>query len=484
MKKKILVISFRHETNTFCPRHGDENAFRANRYLVGQESLDKQRGTGAEIGAFLSVFDKREDVELIPTCSLYASPCGSVTGDVYDFVVKTVTETIREKAPFDGVLVDFHGAMVADGHPDGEGDLLELVRGMVGDDVPIVTSLDLHANVTEKMARYANAMVPYERYPHVDIFETGIVVARMMEDIIDGRFNPVMAYRRIPFLLPLFPSDAPEMKKLYDVARGLQEKSGVRCVRFAHGFFASDIEEMGMSVLVVADSDKALAESVADELAALITNEIPNMKREYMSLDDALDIAETEGNGPVAIGDASDNPGAGALGDTTHILRRILERGITGAAVATILDPTSVELCEKAGVGNTLELNLGGWSDPIYSGGPLKVNALVRMITDGKYVNKGPMLRGVEVNHGKSAVVEISGNTVIITTLPRQPLDLEIFRRHGICPEEQKILVSKSAIHYRASYSEVAREMITVSLQGYSSPIPQNYKYKNWKGKV
>lgn len=483
MKKKLLIISFRHETNVFCPRHADENAFRSNRFLVGAESLDKQRGTGAEIGAFLEVFDKREDIDLIPTCSLYASPCGSVSADVYDFVVKNVVDTIEKNKPFDGVLIDFHGAMVAEGHPDGEGDLLEIIREHLGFDVPVVTALDLHANVTEKMARLASAMIPYEQYPHTDIFETGIVAAKIMEDTLDGKFTPVMACRRIPFLLPLFPSDAPEMQKLYSVAKRLQDTYGARSVRFAHGFFASDIEEMGVTVMAVTNGDIELAQRIADELAAAIENEIPNLKREYISLDEALDIALSE-TGPVAIGDASDNTGAGATGDTTHILRRILERGITGAAVATILDPASADICAKAGVGATVELKLGGWTDAEYSGGPLNVTAHIRMISDGKYVNKGKMLHGVEVNHGTTAVVEIEGNLVLITSLPRQPLDLEIFRRHGIVPEEQKILVTKSTIHYRASFGTVASKMITVALQGYSSPIPQNYNYKHWKGKV
>ena len=483
MKKKLLIVSFRHETNVFCPRHADETAYRNNRFLVGAESFDKQRGTKAEIGAFLDVFDGRDDVELIPTVSLYASPCGSVSADVYDFVVKNVVDTIEKNKPFDGVLVDFHGAMVADGHPDGEGDLLEIIREKLGFEVPIVSPLDLHANVTEKMARCADALIPYEEYPHTDIYETGLVAARMMEDILDGKFTPTMAYRRIPFLLPLFPSDAPEMQKLYGVARRLRETHGARSVRFAHGFFASDIEEMGVTVMAVTDGNRELAEKIADELADVIENEIPNLKREYISLDEALDIALSE-EGPVAIGDASDNPGAGALGDTTHILRRILERGITGAAVATILDPVSAEICAKAGVGKTVELNLGGWSDPDYSGGPLKVTAYIRTISDGKYIHRGKIMHGVDVNHGTTAVVEIEGNLVLITSLPRQPLDLELFRRHGIAPEEQKILVSKSTIHYTASFGTVSSRMITVALSGYSSPIPQNYRYKFWKGNV
>lgn len=484
MKKKLLIIEFKHETNVFCPKPADEKAFHDFRFHIGEEAFQKHRGKGTELGAFLDVLEGREDIELIPTVALYACPSGIVTADVYDFVVRNVKEAIHKNAPLDGVLIAFHGAMVAEGHHDGEGDLLEIIRELVGWEIPVITSFDLHANVTKKMAHCATAMVPFEHYPHIDTYDTGYVAAKIMEETLDGKLSPVMAYRRIPFLLPLFPSDFPEMQTLYSVAKKLQNTPGARCVRFAHGFFPCDIEEMGMTVMTITDGDRELAEKLADELSKAIEDNIPALKRVYPSLDEALDIAIQPGDGPVVIADASDNPGAGGLGDTTHILRRILERGITGAAVATILDPISAEECAKAGVGMTVELNLGGWSDSEYSGGPLAVTAYVRMITDGKYVFKGQMMRGDEVNHGKTAVVEIAGNTVLITSLPRQPFDLEIFRSHGIIPEEQKILVTKSAIHYRASYGTVAREMIAVSLPGYSSPVPQAYKYKQWKGKI
>ena len=240
---------------------------------------------------------------------------------------------------------------------------------------------------------------------------------------------------------------------------------------------------MGMAVTAITNGDEALANTVADEMTAAIEAAIPNLKREFITLDEALDRACVDGDAPVVIADASDNPGCGAIGDTTHILRRILERGITGAAIATILDPESAEKCAAAGAGATVELFLGGKSDPAYSGGPVKVSARVKAISDGKYVFKGKMSHGEIANHGKTAVVEIAGTTVFITSFPRQPYDLEIFRSHGIIPEKQKLLVTKSAVHYRASYGTIAREMHAVCLPGLAVPVPKGYKFKNWKGK-
>ena len=484
MKKKILTLGFRHETNAFTPAPADMQAYRNCEFRVGQEAFEASRGLGTEMGAFQDVLGNREDVELIPTVLLNATPSGPVTAEVYHFVTEEVVKAIRAHSPLDGIIINYHGAMVAEGHPDGEGDLMEIMRELVGWEIPIMASMDLHANVTAKMARCATVLVPYEEYPHTDMYETGLVTAQIMADTLDGKINPVMAYRYIPFLLPTIFTAHPPMRPLYDKAAELQAKPGLRCVRFAHGFFPADFEEMGMTVMAIADGDRELAEQAAEELAQTIRDNIPNLKLDYPTLDEALDRAILPGEGPVVLADASDNPGAGGLGDTTHILRRILERGITGAAVATIRDPESAAICAKAGPGATVELQLGGWSDPAYSGGPIACTAYVKMITDGEYRFKGKMAHGSLARHGLTAVVEIAGNTVLVTTLPKQPLDLEVFRAHGIQPEEQKILVTKSTAHYRADYGKVAREMIGLSLPGYAVPLPQGFAYKNWKGEV
>ena len=481
MKKRILTVEFRHETNSFAPLPANEQAFRNCRYLVGQEEVESLRDFGVEMGAFIKHFDNCPDMELIHTVAAYASPCGHVTTDMFDFVCGEVKKALEEKGPFDAVLCELHGAMVADDHPDGEGDLLELIRSYVGPDIPVISTLDLHANVTPKMARHATALFPYEKYPHVDIYEVGQLAAQIMEQTLNNKVSPTMAYRYIPFLLPLFPSDFPEMKVLYDYAKKLQDESGAITVRFTHGFFPADIEEMGMSVLVVTDGDKALADELADKMEAEIVRNIPNLKRDYPPLDEVLDMALEPSDAPFAIGDTSDNPGAGAVGDTTHILRRILERGITGVALATILDPESVKTCVKAGVGSTVELALGGWTNPEYSGGPLNVTAYVKSISDGKYKYKGPMMRGAESNHGTTAVLEIAGNTVLVSSLNRQPFDLEIFRSNGVEPKDYRILVTKSSIHYMADFSSVARKCISVSMPGYSVSVPEGYNYQNWK---
>lgn len=483
MQKKVVIGRFQHETNSFCPAPADETRFKNQRFDIGNCILENQKGIGSEIGAFLDAFAGREDILLLPTVDLIAAPSGPVTKSVYEFVTQEILSVIEKNAPVDGILLSLHGAMVAEGHTDGEGDLLEAIRKAVGDDVPVIASLDLHSNTTSKMAKNATALVPYECYPHTDTYETGLLAAELMRDTLDGKINPTMAYRLVPYLLPLFPTDFPEMKCIYNLTKDMKTRSGVLFPGFSHGFFASDIQGMGMGITIVTDGDHELAESIADELEAFISERTHTLKRTFPSLDEVMDMAACESDKPFVIADASDNPGAGAFSDSTHILREILKRGIRGCAIATIVDPQSVKACEAVGVGSNVSLSLGGWSNPEFSGGPLKVTAYVKMISDGKYASREKMALGEIMNHGKTAVVEIEGNTVLITSIPRQPWDIEIFRSHGIRPKEQKIIVTKSAVHYRASYGKITDRTEAVCLPGLAVPVPDGLQFKNWSQK-
>ncbi len=482
--KKIIVAHFSHETNAFCSKKADRLAFENCRWQVGQEMIDSQRGLDTDLGGFVDAVLERSDIELIPTVALVAPPSGPVTEDVFNYVVDSVLETINKNLPIDGVFFNFHGAMVAENHFDAEGDISEKIREVIGDDVPFMGTLDLHANVTEKMAKYVDVLIPYDCYPHTDCARTGKAVSKVMLDTLDGKVKPVMKYVSVDYLLPLFPTEDASIKPLYEKAFKMREQKGVLSASFAHGFAPADIPEMGMSVLVVTDNDENLAKKLAEELAIAITDKSPELVIDYPSLDWALDRALTGGNGPVVIADSSDNPGAGAFSDTTHILRRILERKMTGAVIATIIDPESVKKCEQVGVGNYVDLNLGGWSDSNLSGGPLPVKAFVKMLSDGIYTFKGKIYNGDVANQGNTAIIEVDGNIIIVNSLPRQAFDLEVFRCHGICPEEQKLLVVKSSVHFRADYGKIAREIHVLALKGVASPDPKNYVYKNYKGKV
>ncbi|MBE6970281.1 MAG: M81 family metallopeptidase [Ruminococcaceae bacterium] len=481
MHKRVLLAQFKHETNSYSPIPADLQAFRNFACRFGADVLQAHSGITDELGGFIEVFQSYPDFELVPSFELVTEPSAAVTSEVYELAESTIRRSLEEQGPFDGVLLALHGAMVAEGHPDAEGDFVALLREIVGDAVPIVVTLDLHGNITRKMADNASALVAYEKYPHTDSYATGKLGATILAETLRGRLNPQLGYRYVPYLLPLFPSEFPEIKKFHDMARAYEMRPGVCCVRVCHGFFPSNVDEMGMSVLVVTDGDKAQAQEIADELGRAIWEGRETLKRKYMALDEALDIVEKAAEGPIVLADASDNPGAGGMGETTHILRRILERGICGGAVVMICDPESVKACMAAGVGNRVQLRLGALYDPAYSGEPLEVEGLVEHLSHGKYRNHGVMSRGMLFDIGKAATVNIGGNHVIITTLRTQPYDMEVMRCCGLDPEEQRFIVVKSSVHFRAHYGTVAKQILDLAVPGYAVPLPDGYSYTHWK---
>lgn len=483
MKHRILIAEFKHETNSFCPIPADRTAYGERRFLFGQDVTAQFTGIEEEIGAFLDVLGGRPDYALYPCIAFDASPSGPVTADVYDLALQSLTEMLEHDGPFDAILFSLHGAMVAEGHPDGEGDLLEFLRQRIGPDAPIVATLDLHANITPKMAANATALIPYEEYPHTDVYRTGLLAAQLLDEILTQGLSLQSGYQYIPFLLPLFPTDFPEMARFYAMARKYLDDPDVCYVRIGHGFFPADFSGMGMSVVAGVCGSKERAQEIAAELAAHIWEERDTLCRSYPTLDEALTAVAASEAGPIVLADASDNPGAGGVGDTTHLLRGVLQRGLTGGAFATIHDPESVQLCREAGTGATLRLKIGGKSDPAFSGGPLEAEVKVLRLTDGCYYNRDEMCRGALVRLGNCAVVEVGGNHVILSSYRSQSYDLEVFRSCGIQPEAQRFLAVKSAVHYRASYGTVARRMIDLALPGYAVPVPDGLPYRNWTAK-
>ena len=480
--KRILVIQFKHETNSFCPYPADYAAFHARNALEGAEIVSCFEGTRNEMGAFFDYFRPySNEFELVPCIAYNAEPSAPVTGSVYRYVTETVKGALRIQESVDGILLSLHGAMVAEGHPDGEGDFLETLRRMAGPKVPVVASLDLHANVTKKMVEHSTALFPFLEYPHIDGYETGLKAAQCMHQILSEGLPVYMGYKRIPYLLPLFPTEFPQLKKVYQMIEEGRKEEGLSSAMLCHGFFPADIEEMGMSVITLANDSAEHAAKAAARIGEAVWNLRDTLVRTFCKEEDVLSAIQSGNRFPVVIADASDNPGAGGTGDTTHILRFLLEHKIEGGAVATITDSESVEACIAAGVGRTVELLLGGKADETLTGGPLPVSARIRMITDGVYINKGHMDGGLTQKMGPCALVDIGGNDVILSSLRTQPFDAEVFRTFGIQPEQKKFLVVKSAVHYRASFGQFAARMMEMALPGYAPPLPENLTYKNYK---
>ena len=485
MKKRILIAQFKHESNSFSPVPADLQAYRNKSLYFGEDVIRVYSGTENEIGGFLKVLHEDNDFELVPCIGFNASPSGPVTKEVYELGTSSICSMVQKQGPFDGVLLALHGAMVTELTDDGEGILLEKIRKIVGGDVPIIATLDLHANCTKKMVQNATALVPYREYPHVDVFQTAVFAAQLMRDTLNKAVVPKMGYSRIPYLLPLFPTAFEPLKTYNQRAIELSKQTGVLSVRITHGFFPADIEEMGMSVITITDGDQVKADEIASELDRDLWEHRSSLVRSFSSIDDALDealsaVPKADGK-PIVLGDASDNTGAGGMGDTTHILRRVMERGLKGCAFGPMVDGESVKKCFALGVGSEIDLDLGGWSNPTVSGGPIHIKGVIKTLTDGRYKNIDAQDRGVLQKQGATAVLEVDGNVVIVCSHPVQPMDVASIMSCGIIPSSWPIIIVKSAVHYRASFGKIAYKLIDVLAPGYAVPQPNGLPYRHWE---
>ncbi|MEA5059858.1 MAG: M81 family metallopeptidase [Candidatus Pelethousia sp.] len=471
--KNILIAEFKHETNCLSPNLTDETAYRARIFLRNNEIPQYYKNVKTEVGAFLDVFADKPDFCLVPAIALNAMPAGPVTMDMFYTVRDAILEKIRELEHVDGILLCLHGAMVLTEFDDGEGLLLEAIRAQVGPDIPIITSLDLHANITKRMIANATAFFVFDYYPHTDMYEAGLAAAHCMYDTLSGRVKPTMACHKLPMLLSYMPTALPQMKKFVDKEHAYEEMPGVLGVNVCHGFFPADLEEQGVAVIAVTDNDKTRAQHIADTLAQEIWEDRRLLVRDFYTIDQAIDEAAANEGAPFVFADVADNPGAGSGSDGTHILRRLLEREVKNVAIATIVDPQAVETAEKAGVGNMVEVSLGGKTSPDILGAPINVTAYVKALLDGTYTNRDEMSHGLQNRMGKTAVLVVNGIEIITTTNRVQPWDLEAYRACGIMPQDKKILVTKSTLHYKNSFGKVAFKTIDVEVPGLAPQSPQ-----------
>jgi microcystin degradation protein MlrC len=475
---RFFIGMLAHETNTFSSIPTDRRQFEAHDLRYGGELLEAYRDTGTCLGGMIAAAGTH-GIALAPSLAAAASPAGRVTKEFYAEARERLLADLRTVGRLDGVLLDLHGAMVVDGLDDGEGDLLGAVRAAVGA-LPIVVTLDFHANVTRAMVEAATLLHGYKTYPHVDMDARGREATERLRDVVAGRLRPAVAFRQPPLLPPIagqLTARGP-MRRLYDLADAMERRPGVISISIFAGFPLADIRDAGLSVYVATDGDQALADALADELAETAWTHRHEFLHSAVPVAEAVARALAADARPIVLADIADNTGGGAGGDTTEILRELLRVGATDTTVACIWDAEAAAACIAAGVGATLTLPVGGKVDPAH-GAPLSLTGRVRSVSDGRFVYKGPMLRGLAGNVGPTAVLDVGGVKIVLITHRRQTLDPEMIRFVGIEPERERILVVKSTIHYRAAFEPLAREIIEVDAPGLSSSNLTRFAFTN-----
>jgi microcystin degradation protein MlrC len=468
---RIAVGGFLHETNTFAPTRAVYEAFVHGGgwppMREGRKLLEKMRNINVGIAGFIPVAEA-EGWELAPTIWCAASPSAHVTRDAYERVAKAIVEGITSAGAIDAVYLDLHGAMVAEHLDDGEGEILARVRQVIGKELPLVVSLDLHANVTAQMVEHSDALIAYRTYPHIDMADTGRAAARHLALLLRSKYRFAKAFRQIPFLIPISwqcTNDEP-CKSIYAKLAALQNEA-VPTLSFAPGFPAADFPDCGASVFAYGRT-QADADAAADNIAALIVGHESDFDGRIFTPDEgvrhAMELAK-QASKPIVIADTQDNPGAGGDSDTTGMLRALVRNGAIKAAIGVIVDPESARAAHAAGQGAIVTLALGGKSG-ISGDAPFEHSFVVEKLSDGKFLAPGPYFGGSMMNLGPSACLRTGGVRIVVGSRKAQLADQAMFRFVGIEPSEQSILVNKSSVHFRADFEPIAEKLIICAAPG------------------
>jgi microcystin degradation protein MlrC len=483
---RIAVGGFLHETNTFAPTKATYDGFVHGggfpRMALGDGMLKTVRNINVGLAGFIGAAEA-EGWDLIPTIFAAATPSAHVTEDAYERIARTMIDGLAAAGQLDAVYLDLHGAMVAEHLDDGEGEILARVRKVVGEDVPVVASLDLHANVTPEMVAHADALIAYRSYPHVDMADTGRACARHLALLLKTKQRLAKAFRQSPFLIPISwqcTNDHPA-KGIYQKLAALQNEA-VPTLSFAFGFPAADFVHCGPSIVAYGRT-QADADAAADAIAALVESHEDDFDGKIYSPDEgvrhAMELAKTAKK-PIVIADTQDNPGAGGDSDTTGMLRALVRNKAQRAATGIMYDPQAARAAHEAGVGNSVTLALGGKSG-IPGDAPFKETFVVEKLSDGIFLAPGPFYGGRMMKMGPSACLRIGGVRVVVASHKTQLADQAMYRYVGIEPTEQAILVNKSSVHFRADFEPIAETLLICAAPGAMPADPADLPWTRLK---
>jgi microcystin degradation protein MlrC len=470
---RIALGGFQHESHSFAPRPTGWAEFLHPGSFPplqrGAALLEALRPTSLPVAGAIAACEAA-GVAMAPLTWCFAAPAGPVTAEAFERIAALLVAELSDalaQGPLDGVFLELHGAMVAEGHDDAEGELLRRVRAVVGAGVPIAASLDPHCNLTRAMVERAEVLVPYRTYPHVDGKFAGQRATELLLERIRRGTPWARAFRQLDFLIPITMQCTlvePMAGVMAERAR-LEAAPGVKELAWCFGFPYADFADCGAAIAAWAETAEA-AEEAVDALAEVVAAREPQFAGAV--LDEAAGVARgmAAARGaarPVVLADTQDNPGGGGHGDTTGLLAELIRQGAEGAVLCLINDAESAAACHAAGEGATLTLALGGRSD----GAPLAVTATVERLTDGRFTGTGPMARGNPFDLGPTALLRVAaGVRVMVASCKTQALDQAILRHVGVEPGEQKILALKSSVHFRADFQPIAAEVIVVAAPG------------------
>ena len=487
MPRLVLTAEFAHESNTFKKGLTTLDDFKAETYLIGDAAIAERGNANTELAGFLDA--ARENGWTVNhVISAHAGPGARVARAAFEDIAGKICSAVKYSASqLDGILLSLHGAMVPEFCEDGEGELLSRLRALTGPNLPIAVSLDLHANCTPLMCELADIVLSYKTYPHIDMRERGRQAGQILEGRMSGKTSPRTLRAHRPMLDEINGgrSDQGPMVPLYARAREAEGEPGILAVSLNAGFSDADIQDVGPTVTVTYDERLAgaaqRARSIAEEIADGIWDARFTSVNSYLEVEDAVAIARTfdPSHGPLIIADYSDNPGSGAYGDSTSLLKAMLEAELANAAFGPMIDPQAAAFLHTHKTGDRVRLSLGGKNDPAFGGGPLEVAGEIMLLSDGGMICDGPILGGLHHSYGKTAVLRVDGIDVLVVTGNSQILDQQQFKAFGIMPAAKSVIALKSMQHFRAAFEPIAGKIIVCDSGALSTPRYERRTYRN-----
>jgi microcystin degradation protein MlrC len=478
---RVLTAEFSHETNTFNCHETDEQAFRDRYLLLGAEAIAERGDANTELAGFLDV-GRTHGWQIDHVLSASAGPSGKVTRAAFDWFCDRIVAALG-RARFNGILLGLHGAMVTDFCEDGEGELLSRIHAALAEVPPVAITLDPHANVSRQMCSLADIIVSMKTYPHVDMREIASQAGDILQRTMAGEITP----RTIRVSRPMLEevnggrTDVGPMIERIAAAREYEKQADIFAVSVNGGFASADIAEVGPTVLVTGQGDftahGAFAETIADDIWAR-RHETLN---DYLSVEAAakLAVAFDADDGPLVIADYADNPGGGGYGDSTNLLRSLLDAGVTDACFGPMVDSEAALALHTRKIGDRVNIAIGGKTDVRFGGGPLILDAELVSISDGDFIGDGPILGGLGGTFGPSAVLRVNDIEILVVTIARQILDLQQFRTFGIDPAAKRVVALKSMQHFRAAFAPIAGKIIVCDSGALCTLHYERLPYKN-----
>ena len=463
--KRMFLGMLATETNTFSPVPTGPNVWKESLLVHRSDPRDQDPPAVRGARTLLGKLASERGWEVAEGLFAFAQPAGPTPRAFYEELRDELLSDLKAAMPVDGVLLMLHGAMVAEGYDDCEGDILTRARELVGPEVPVGAELDLHCHVTARMVEQATALVGYKEYPHVDVMDRMLDLFTILADAAEGKVKPVISTFDCR-MIGLFPTTSEPLRSFVDEFTALEEQEGILNVWLGHGFPYGDVPDLGATMVVVTDDDAVRGARIAEEMGRKFFSLRDAVRAPVQTMVECLTQAASAPEGPITIADTPDNAGGGAPSDSTFFLAEMMKRGIENAAIGPLWDPVAVEICQDAGVGARLQLRIGGKLGPT-SGDPLDLEVTVVGLCDNLEASIG----GVPISLGAAAGIKVHlggeashsperGIDVTLNTRRGQGYSPSIFSEVGIDPERKHILVVKSTQHFHAAFAPISKQVL------------------------